>query len=904
MKLVTRSSGTSRRGVRVAAVLALALGACVAEPGPDGQGGGGPTRSVAPAPLASGRKPRETGEQLAARAAAVVSPEDLAAVKADLGLGPRDDLRPVLVLAPGEAHGTVRYAHYHEGIRVIASFATVDTDGDAVTGVASNIHPDIAVTTTPAVEARQAVDVVRADPERFPDRVEPEVELAILPLTQQVVKRTGLPPGPGEVDLNADELETRVTGHKLVYVIDTDEEDRRAPDPMRVMRYLVDARTGEILAQRSRKSHATNQGLSMYAYPSSSSTFSKTVSLSTAWEAPWFDPTVYRYVMYDENDSYFVQDEDDWWWYGANNLYSGVWGDGLDFAGDASASTTNRQTAMVDAKFALQAVSQMFNNVYGEAAVFTGATCYMHHGTWYDDAFFSGGDIYVGDGPEGEVGTRTSLDTISHELGHAWDAQNASLLSCDNGEACGLSEANADIVAVMTNYYVYNLGLLNAATSIPDGNSSVDTGLNSIDYWNMFNGRKFRNPTYPYYFSGIGNQDEHDALGPMVAAFYFLAMGASTNTTSSTFSYLLPYGMDGIGIQKAARIWRHAMKFHLTSSTTYSTLDDALILSAQHEFGTTTPEQPEVIAVRNAMAGANFATRSASYEPPPYYDETGGAPHTTRSSFVYLMKPLEQYLPAGKPVRKEVIGNVGPRPEEQPLWGDWYRVSVPNGYALKISVVPTWGNDHELIVYEGNDVDPYYSSMEGPNVVEVVRVPYVDNEPSGSKTFDLVVFGADFATGNGNYRLYVDWVPFCSGAEADAQPFFYNATVNGVATTINGMVGCAGTVGFGSRDTLCGPGTYVCSAAQWKSRRGTGVPAHNYWTNDELKYSGTSSACSASLSTGTSCGANPMRVCSPTQTDPEGNNCNWTGCGLDSTSNSYFGGCVNNTTAGTLCCFE
>ena len=38
----------------------------------------------------------------------------------------------------------------------------------------------------------------------------------------------------------------------------------------------------------------------------------------------------------------------------------------------------------------------------------------------------------------------------------------------------------------------------------------------------------------------------------------------------------------------------------------------------------------------------------------------------------------------------------------------------------------------------------------------------------------------------------------------------------------------------------------------------------------------------------------------PTGTDAEGNTCTWTGCGLDSTTNAFFGGCASST-AGTIC---
>jgi hypothetical protein len=118
----------------------------------------------------------------------------------------------------------------------------------------------------------------------------------------------------------------------------------------------------------------------------------------------------------------------------------------------------------------------------------------------------------------------------------------------------------------------------------------------------------------------------------------------------------------------------------------------------------------------------------------------------------------------------------------------------------------------------------------------------------------------------------------------------------------NGMVGCAGSVTFAGRATLCGPGYAPVTAAQWVANRGTAVPTHDYWTNDALKWNGSGpSACFVSTTVGSdSCGTSPMRVCTPNGLDAEGNTCNWTHCGLDAnTPDQFFGGCVSN--AGTLC---
>jgi len=118
-----------------------------------------------------------------------------------------------------------------------------------------------------------------------------------------------------------------------------------------------------------------------------------------------------------------------------------------------------------------------------------------------------------------------------------------------------------------------------------------------------------------------------------------------------------------------------------------------------------------------------------------------------------------------------------------------------------------------------------------------------------------------------------------------------------------GMVGCAGTVTFNKRVTLCGSGFRVCEADEWVDRRGDKKPTYNYWTNDELRYGGASYSCYASTNSGHSCyPGEPMRVCAGHQ-DPRGNICNWINCGFQKHQpNQYFGGCMKNPTAGSLCC--
>lgn len=127
---------------------------------------------------------------------------------------------------------------------------------------------------------------------------------------------------------------------------------------------------------------------------------------------------------------------------------------------------------------------------------------------------------------------------------------------------------------------------------------------------------------------------------------------------------------------------------------------------------------------------------------------------------------------------------------------------------------------------------------------------------------------------------------------------------------LNGMVGCAGQVTRANRATLCAPGSVVCTSGKWVANRGNAAPSNHYWVEDSLRYYyGNNGYCRASATTGNLCNAGtPMRVCTTNNwsnnayRDPLGNSCNWGGCGLESYTNNYFGGCNGNTTAGALCC--
>lgn len=133
--------------------------------------------------------------------------------------------------------------------------------------------------------------------------------------------------------------------------------------------------------------------------------------------------------------------------------------------------------------------------------------------------------------------------------------------------------------------------------------------------------------------------------------------------------------------------------------------------------------------------------------------------------------------------------------------------------------------------------------------------------------------------------------------------------------TTNTMYGCAGTVSYADRATLCAPGHRPCTAAEFVERNTDNErPMFNYWVEeDDLRRDGTSGSCTVSLDQGELCpraaGApgrlGPIRVTTDSNIDHLGHETDLIQCGLDTDDNQWFGGCAlshENNTAGTLCC--
>ena len=114
-------------------------------------------------------------------------------------------------------------------------------------------------------------------------------------------------------------------------------------------------------------------------------------------------------------------------------------------------------------------------------------------------------------------------------------------------------------------------------------------------------------------------------------------------------------------------------------------------------------------------------------------------------------------------------------------------------------------------------------------------------------------------------------------------------------------------VTWDQRNTLCGSG-YIfvppATAAQWVANFMASVAPSTTTGSPTTSATAAPAPTTARPTPPTRGSAAPTIRCAcaaPAPT-PTATRCNWTGCGLNTTTDQYFGGCVGDSTAGTLCC--
>ena len=620
------------------------------------------------------------------------------AMRGELGLTTDYSFRVVNTHTDDIGWVHVRLREYFQGVRVIRGMLISHRDPQGIYDTYTDaLKRYIDVGLRPALAAQQAVTLLIPPGGTVPTYVwPPKTELVIYPVEQRVDAVTRLPISTDERvlldpdaipdDINAEDTIRIVKQYHLAYEIRTIQGSEHGGGNGNAWIHYVDANSGQILERHPLAGSGTGHGK-----------FSGTVDLDT------YD-TGSGHTMQDWYRSYIVQDDDHGSSDPENLDANDIWGDGLAFAGDATASATNRQTAMVDGMFGSKVYWDLMDYVFhrkGPDNNFYSVNVYVHYGTNWDDAEYSywSGNIHLGDGK-----SRQALDCLGHENGHAL---NDFTIDFDGGEGAGLNESNSDIWGAMSTFYLagpWPTGFSGASDHIPTAGGS---------WQSVCSGRNMQRPSMgstvqaDYWYHNIGDADEHDAAAPNNHAFYFLSQGASPFMSAVDHSVVLPWGMKGIGTDKAARIWYHALVSYMTDDDDYLAARSACIKYATHRYGSASSE---VAAVENAYAGIKVGKKAATYpaSPTPVMEHENNNAWQS-ANFVPHVKTASSTVPT-KATAKGGGTDV-----------DWFRVTLAPGEKMTVRLKSVYPANYDLAIYD-SFLSLFATSTKGVHKYDMVSL--------------------------------------------------------------------------------------------------------------------------------------------------------------------------------------
>lgn len=264
-----------------------------------------------------------------------------------------------------------------------------------------------------------------------------------------------------------------------------------------------------------------------------------------------------------------------------------------------SGTTTNRESAAVDAHYGGAVTFDYYKIVLGRNGIFgtgAGAPSRVHYGKNYVNAFWDGTKMTYGDGDGKTYGPLVSLDVAAHEMSHGVTENTANLTY--SGESGGLNEATSDIFGTMVEFYANNASDPGDYL-IGEQFDATHQGLRRMD------DPASDGASYNCYAAGIGNADVHYSSGLGNHFFYLLAEGSGAKTIGGV-AHRSPTcdgsTVTGIGRDAAQKIWFRALTTYFTSGTTYAQARTATLSAASDLYGAGSTQYGAVAAAWSAVS--------------------------------------------------------------------------------------------------------------------------------------------------------------------------------------------------------------------------------------------------------------------------------------------------------------
>jgi len=271
-----------------------------------------------------------------------------------------------------------------------------------------------------------------------------------------------------------------------------------------------------------------------------------------------------------------------------------VWGNG---------STSNAQSAGVDAHYGIAETWDFYKNTYGRSGIANdgkGARSFVHDGayvnaSWSDSCFC----MRYGDG-DSTTYPLVALDVAGHEMSHGVTSRTAALTY--RGESGGLNEANSDIFGTMVEWYANN------ANDVPDyviGEEIYRNYNPALNYIRRMDKPSMDGASQDCWSTATKRVDVHYSSGPANHYFYLLSEGSGAKTING-IAYNSPTcngsTITGIGHDAAAKIWYRALTVYMTSSTNYAGARVANINAATDLYGASSTQVAAVKAAWSAVS--------------------------------------------------------------------------------------------------------------------------------------------------------------------------------------------------------------------------------------------------------------------------------------------------------------
>ena len=455
----------------------------------------------------------------------------------------------------------------YRGIRVFGGEAIVHLEPEESSpSITDDLVRSVNVDTTPTLTAAEAVEIAIA-------KYGCSDCLTAKPTTSLWITQK-----PGKSGKRRDALVYRVSLRRM---------DGSASTALPV--YFIDAHSGAVVNHYN--DLQTGTGRSLYSGTKTINTFFKVINPPA--RTYFMEDHIRNVGIFDgastENSVFYIVDPD-------NNFISANQRAGVDAHFGTSKTIDYFKSAHGRNGFDGRGGPGFYRSIDGTTSL---KSVVVHYGSRFNNGFWDGRRVVLGDGDGVFNGPNVSVDWLGHEWTHALTAFTANLVY--QGESGALNESMSDVFGAMIERSAYgensNTWRLFEKTLTPRISGDAERDMASPHNGrNQIPGLSGQPDHYLERYKGTAdNGGVHFNSGISNKVFHLVAKGGSHHRGGS---------MTGIGPDAAAKIWFRALTLHMTRTTNFKGARTATLNAARALHGLGSP-QYNAVARAWSLCGVN-----------------------------------------------------------------------------------------------------------------------------------------------------------------------------------------------------------------------------------------------------------------------------------------------------------